>query len=170
MKVAFAVLMMFGFGCSTISKKEALFDKVVSQVEICQKKKNNLDLIGSGGSIPENIEGFNLHFNVCKNVDVSQAREIAISVVEDLLSRVNSNREILQYLQPCPFTENQTDLIIAFYQPNGQRALPPNVASVYVINGKMLYTQYEEDNIKKIPPSGETYAEAVALIKRQKSI
>lgn len=166
--ILLSTFISFAPSCTqAISKKEKITLKLLNSFSDQQKAANNLRMIGVGGAMPQEVQEVSLHFITHKQLTLEQARRLYISVVQDLLARVNSNSEIRPFLKDYPFTCHNVDLLISFKTPEGQRIQAPFIALVGLANGRIFFSinDRERDLLKTI--HREPYEEALKIVKEK---
>ncbi len=113
------------------------------------------------------VKTFDLHFIAYKELDVNQTRRLFVRCVEDLLERVNSDVNIRPYLHTYPFTEEGTEIMISFFQPNGERVQKNYVALVHTLNGKIFYSYYNHKSEQLLNLHEESYQEALRICQEE---
>ena len=131
--------------------------------------KYKIDPIGSGGSMMDDVKVLALSFNCYDILSIESSRELVVNCVEQYLVTVNNNKEIRPYLHNYPFTEQNIDLTIFFYQgADFKDAIPGQVSCASALNGKIFYhTKDPEDEYKLETLHQETYEEALRIVKEQ---
>lgn len=153
----------YGFsGCRHI--KEA--DRVVSAfLKELQKRKKNISVFGSGGSMMYDVEEISLSFSTQGCVDIKEARKLLIYIVESLLKKVNSDLGIRRYLHNYPFTNKNLSIALCFYDKNGKHIMPPYITCVGIMFGEIDYSlQNLEDPVLLDEVHRETYEEALKIV------
>jgi len=158
-------LLPFCVSCESLCKEEILMHQIIAQHEKVQKRKYNLDLIGSGGGIPDYITNFNLHYFSTAQVNVSEARRMFVNNVEDLLRLINSNEQLRPYMSNYPFTINNLELRLTFVNKFNKMQEPPYVANVSLINERVFYYFFDQNTNRFIDKDYiEPYSEARKLV------
>lgn len=130
--------------CQPLRKQEVLLHQVIDSHAKSQKKKYGISLIGSGGSIPDNeIKEFIVHYVANYPMLLEEARSLYVQSVEELLVLINSNKEIQPYLENYPFSINNIEYNLSFWDPYSDRFDPPSVALVFLVRGNICYAFYD---------------------------
>jgi hypothetical protein len=129
--------------------------------------------LGSDRDFPD-INELNYYYKINRKVDVSEAREILVLHVEDLLKRINNDYDIRSYLYEYPFRSKFITLGFKFQNESGAEYRKPYVARVTLMSGyfeggltnHVLYTFRESENGAGGDAHRETYSEAKAIYYR----
>ena len=121
-------IFIFLIGCSTlidpIPEYEKLADQITDNVaKRLEAQKEHLLLIGTGGWMMDKIRMMAIGFQYFQEVDLKQARELLLYVINEYLSSINSNERIRPFLQKYPFTATHVEIRIWIYQSDGQLPL-----------------------------------------------
>lgn len=82
-------------------------------------KEDNLILLGSGGSMMDEITEISLMFETYRKVDIDEARRLCVRLVEELKDSVNNNESLKPYLKPYPFPSEGMKVSILFLDDDG---------------------------------------------------
>ncbi|HEY4832305.1 MAG TPA: hypothetical protein VIH61_07080 [Waddliaceae bacterium] len=135
--------------CQTLCKQEVLLHQTIHSHAKIQKKIYGLALIGSGGSIPDHqVKEFIVHYVANRPMSLDEARNLYVHSVEGLLNLINSNDELKPYLDNYPFTVNNLDLKISYWDPNADGFDPPSVALVFLVRGNICYAYYDNQSAR----------------------
>jgi hypothetical protein len=100
---------------------------------------SGLRLIGSGGSYPDKIKGFTLHFEINSVVSKDEAKKLIISSAEKFLNEVNKDDKIKNFLEVVPVTFEQLDYAINFVDERGKMFRAPHVSYVMLYQGFICF-------------------------------
>lgn len=158
----------FLFSCSSFGYQSPSYVKIAHKIteKTAKKLKEQkcLFLAGTGGQMMGDIQMMMMGFNLYKVVDIETARQLLIDSVQEYLSAINSNEKIRPYLHNYPFTPQNVEIVIYFYNPDGSN-VPPGKLNIAAANqGKVVYyIDYPEKHTIK-PIHKETYEEALKLV------
>lgn len=127
-------------------------------------KTYKLYYYGGGGEFLKRVDRINLSFNSIQSLNIAESRILIINCTEELLKRINADKDIKPYLSHYPFTETGTDLSISFYQENRERVSAKFVAMVFTANGNIYYSSYNHNKKKLIDLHEESYQEALKIV------
>ena len=162
------LLALIVFSCERAPQHIQIADRIADDFSCGIKKTYGLHLFGYGGAMMEDVKKFNFAFECTQHVDVAGAREIFVRNIENFLARVNSNPEIRPYLHDYPFTIDNLEFSIAFYDTKGNSAKPPFIAYVSIIRGSIYYCVHNPEKITKLENFYvEPYEEAVRIVNGQ---
>ena len=129
------------------------------------KKQKGLCLAGSGGQMMDDIQMM-MGFNFYKVVDVATARQLLMDSVQEYLSTINTNEEIRTYLHNYPFTPQNVEIVIYFYNPEGSK-VPFNKITIAAVNqGKIVYYVDDPEKHTIKPFHEESYEKALILVEK----
>jgi hypothetical protein len=162
-------MLSFLFGCSSFSPSpdyEKIADKITEKTAKKLKEQKGLFLAGTGGRMMDDIQMMMMGFNFYKVVDIETTRRILVDSVQEYLSAINSNEEIRFHLHNYPFTAQNVEIVIYFYNPDGSKVPPGKITIAAANQGKVVY--YIDDPEKHTIRSlhEETYEEALKLVEK----
>jgi len=156
------------------------------------ESKFDFSCMGSGGGMPYNVRSLTVMFSSNKRVTNQEARYLGITSVQRLLELVNKHELIRPHLDKYPFTANNINISISFYDNFGKRRIETSsTAAIRMLSGKVIYEIAKMTTIESqgiicgktgkylIPPKQkkrieltevlrETYEEAEAIVEREK--
>jgi hypothetical protein len=147
--ISIFLLLVLG-SCQTFCKQEVLLHEIIGVHAKSQKKKYNIQAIGSGGSIPDHyVKRFIVHYECNRPMTIEEARHLYVHSVEELLYLINSNEKFRPYMDNYPFTVKNLDLTISYWDVNSRNFDPPSVAMVFFSRGNsILYAFYDNQSDK----------------------
>ncbi len=107
------------------------------------KKEFNLTLEASGGRMPNNVEAIGFRFGCDKQVTISEARWLLLTLKQRLVEKVNLHEKIRPFLAEYPFPPSGADISISF-QANADRNAK-NVEFVHEGRNKVFYCQQKRE-------------------------
>lgn len=139
------------------NKISSYFNKKMIKSGYCQ----NL----SGGAMRDDIKKFNLGFISNKVLNIEQARIEFIQALENLLSIINSDKEIRPFLHDYPFEAKNIYLSLVFKKTNGKYVDQPNISYVFLNTSKeeILYYIYDEECEKIVCYHQESYQDGLRI-------
>jgi len=160
-------IISFLFGCDSFSPSsdyEKIADKITEQTARKLKNEKDLVLAGTGGQMMHDIQMMMMGFNFYNEVDIDTARQLLVYSVQEYLTAINSDEKIRPYLQNYPFTAQNVEIVIYFYNPNGSKVSNGKIKIAEVSREEVIYyVDYPEAHtIKAIHE--ESYEEAVKEI------
>lgn len=161
-------VMSIMFSCSSFfSEKtdyESIADKITEKAAKKLKGERGLVLAGTGGQMMNDIQMMSMGFNFYKVVDIDAARQLLIDSVEEYLFEINANKEVRPYLHNYPFTAQNVEVVIYFYNPDGSKVPSDKITIAAAEQGKIIYyVDYPERyTIKSIHE--ETYENALKIV------
>jgi hypothetical protein len=152
---------------------EKYVDEIVRAFTKEMKKKLGLVCIGSGGSMPYDVELIEVDFASYQRASIEEARELEVKATERLLQMINDHKKIKPYLREDPFVSNRTNVSISFYKPNNEYNLDGSVAVVSHVKDKVYYDKAEPTTTKKYATEElvdlykEPYEESLKIIEKK---
>lgn len=135
------------------------------------KNEKNLALAGFGGSIRDNIRLICLDFDAIDELSLEESRALIIDCVRELLRRVNADERIRPYLCQYPFDENNIDITILFFAPDGRYCVAEGkIDAVSLYNGNLVYLKYNPYTRKNTLILKETYKEGLRLVEEKEKM
>ena len=107
-------------------------------------------------------------YRIPAKCQIPEARKIIVTYAKDLLSAINTSREIRPDLGCYPFTENQLSLYIRLIDEEiGTFAEFPHVAMVVILSGKVFYVGNKNNCTPLFNIAVESFEEACALLEHE---
>lgn len=134
---------------------------------ITQEMKNeeSMEPFMAGGEFFYDIQKISLGYMTDKQLKLAEGRRIAVKFTERVLNKVNGDVGIRPYLHEYPFPVENLDLEIAFQDKSGKYMPEPYLASIYIVNGVIVYNMHDAilDMVGKV--YAEPYEDALRLVK-----
>ncbi len=126
---------------------------------IRQQKQLGYSVDGNGGSMTTDVTELMISYEINKAVDISEARQRLVMLVESLLEIANNDSRLRPYMHCYPFTNKNAHISLSF-NDKANLCLYPNVACVFNVNG-MVYYSVAFDNTSPLETEfEEPYEEA----------
>ena len=133
------------------------------------KGKFGLICIGSGGSMPYDIQKIELDFLIHQQTSIEEARELEIRATERFVEIINTHEAIRPYLRDYPWDHNRAQIMIAFYDEKGQN-YPEGVRLILQAREKVFYYGPKKTPKEvRITIKEESYAEAKRIVETSPS-
>ena len=142
-----------------------LVDQITDSTAKELKDEYNLNLIGTGSQMMNEIEMLMMAFTFYEEVDIETGRKLVVEATEKYLSAINTNEKIRPYLHHYPFTAENVQIVIHFYNPDGSNIALGKCESAAARRGKITYNKTSPDRYTLIPIREEPYVEALQLVK-----
>ena len=142
--------------------------EVVDTLEKEMKERFGLICIGSGGSMPYDIQEIGVRFLSHQQTSIEEARELEIKATERFVEIINTHEAIRPYLRGYPWNHNRAQVTIAFRDKNGKN-YPEGVTFILQAKDQVFYYGLEKfpndiDHMKE-----ESYAEAKRIVETSPS-
>jgi hypothetical protein len=156
-----------------------------------EKECDGLICIGSGGSMPHDVEKIEVLFVAYRKVGIEDARKMEVYGIQKLLNKINAHEKIRPYLKEHPFKADRIGMSISFQTEDNHHIADGSVAYVSLIKNRVFYDRAEMrkemtapgadcrdlNNIIEIPPREriverlidlfeEPYEDAVKIVQR----
>lgn len=170
-KILFLLFLIIG-GCSCSGLKPTNYVKIADNITDKTAKKlkeqKRLYLVGTGGKMMGDIQAMDMGFFFYQEVDLKEARNLIVYVINEYLFEINNHEEIRPFLHEYPFTAKNVEIDIWVKASDGTR---PSQGKIYYISASNGIINYyirlpEEQSRKSI--CEETYEEALQIINSQK--
>ena len=125
-----------------------------AQIHIKEIKKNayekyGLVMIVEGGAFMNQINAFNLYFKVRDEKTIDEMRVLIVNLTNDILERINSDKESRKYLAEYPFEGDRLEIKIMVVDSQNKMILNPGsfkgkLASGSLKNNKIWYSIQNE--------------------------
>jgi hypothetical protein len=163
----------FLFGCSCFGHQSPRYIKLAHEITGKTAKKlkeqKGLSLAGTGGQMMDDIQMMMMGFNFYKVVDIETARQLLVDSVQEYLSAINSNEEIRPHLHNYPFTAQNVEIAIYFYNLDGSNVPPGKLSIAEANQGKVVYYIDDPEKHTIKPLHEETYEETLKLVNNETS-
>lgn len=95
-----------------------IIDAVAGKKAQQLSKEEDLNLIGVGGAMTDEITMISYHFETRRNVDIDEARRLCVRCIEEIRAVVNATESLIPFLKPYPFPPEGMDVSIMFCDEN----------------------------------------------------
>jgi hypothetical protein len=148
------------------SRGEQLVNSISANTAKIIEKKYNLKACGSGAAMPGGpIQEVTLCFDTKCSHTKEQLRELLVKSALELLSQINKNNEIQQFIKTPPFTIKNVEIIIYNNDKNGRDIYDPEIATARISQGNLIYRTAEKSATFKFKNRfEESYEEALKFI------
>lgn len=128
------------------------------------EKEYDLQVVGSGVSMPVKVDSIFLHFSSNRSITVERGRSLAVSVTNLFIKRMNEDINLTQYLANNPASISNVQLALNF-EDNDQNPL----CAIIVLGTKNLvtYYKYNDKHTKLINMHRETFEEAERIVQQE---
>ncbi len=159
------VVMLFISLCSCHRKEQpeyiVLVDKMMVEFsnEMLQEEKFHLSRYGGG--LRHDIKMVSLGYRAKRHATVEEARELFIKYSQKLLKRINEDEKMRPFLNQYPFTENNIEFGLSFFQKNQKEFTDGSVSYVFLVRGKIFYCRYDGEKNQLVDLLVEPYQDAL---------
>lgn len=126
-------------------------------------KKEPLSFTGCFDSGSQSIEQISLYYSSSNPQDLSGARKMFVTFVEQFLVGLNQNVKLKRQLASYPFDVKGLDIIIFFRNKKGNYASSPDVGQIAMKDGDVTYYSYSKSGFKELKQ--ESYSSAQKQVK-----
>jgi hypothetical protein len=133
------------------------------------EKEFGFECIGSGGSMPHDVQEISVKFIIYQDVTIPQARELEVKLTEKLVQVINAHEKIRPFLREHPFPSSRACVSLSFERPKKNFSIKnQRVKYVFQARGRIFYqaenplNQYVYKDIKD-----ESYEEALKIVQSQ---
>lgn len=127
------------------------------------------ELCGVGGQFGDTIQRFNLDYELVKQADVQEARELIVKGVNEFLEYVNTNEKTRPLLIESPFTSKRLKFGLGFIKPDGSFAEEQYISYALVLDGKIHYSRKKPNKMGLESVHSESFEEASKIIQNKTS-
>ena len=164
----FVVVFLYIFGNSSQDVKsqdyEQIADKITERTARKLKKEKGLILIGTGGQMMNDIQMMMMGFHFYKEVDIDTARVLLVESVQEYLTAINSDEEIRPYLHDYPFTAQNVEIEIYFYEPDHSDIPEGKITIASTSDDKIVYYIHSPETHRLTRFYEETFQDALKAI------
>jgi hypothetical protein len=129
--------------------------------------KNNLTLVGTNCSIPDDIESIGLSYVTHGNVNIEKARRIFLEGSEYLITLINNDQLLRPYLHDYPATNKNISFSIRWENKNREWVNQDFVTYAFLAKGSIFYFVFDKSKEELVQIHEENYEEAKKLLKNQ---
>lgn len=130
------------------------------------EKEYGVFCVGSGGSMPDDVEVFSIRYVAYQKASIEQARELEVNAIQKLLQKINTHANLRPFLREYPFSVPRADVSIAFEnKKSGNFYDDGSVARVTQIGNKIYYRALNPTTNQFIPLAEEPYEEALKKVR-----
>lgn len=157
------VLAAEGLGsCGIPSEVEYFLNRFGEEQE---QKNKSLVLVAKNVEGECGIEKIGLLFDYYDTFDLSKARHLVVSIVEDLLREVNSQEKLRPFFAECSLTIN--DVVVRIRHQKGCEFVFPalgNIVYITAIDGLILYGTLNSYTLEIDNLRTEPYSQALKMV------
>ena len=113
-----------------IEDYEKYVNEIINQFEKEMKQEYGFRCIGSGGSMPHDVESIDVKFTMYKRATIEEARELVVMATRKLQRIVNTHEKIRPYLREYPFSSKRVEISLSFCKKNHEQYTDGSVAYV----------------------------------------
>lgn len=148
------------------SKGEQLVNNILAMTTKVIKEKYDIKPCGMGAAMPGGpIQELTLCFDTKYPYTKEQLREILINSARELLSKIQANNEIQEFLKDHPFTIRNIEIIIYNHDENGGSLCDPEISIARISQAALIYRTIDfQDSFKYKNEFKESYEEAIKSI------
>lgn len=166
MKYLLFFLLLLNFYSYSIEPQDILFKSInpyITQLE----KTTDLKLVGSGGSMPSDIKNIFLDLEISRDFDIPQARNLYVTVVENLLTHINACRPVRPLLHDFPFTCRNIRLIIGSTEKVTKANPGKKICFMLMGSGNIYYSVYDLGKDDYVEVFEEPYEKALKIVQAE---
>jgi len=108
------VLFLFLFSSYREAEYCRICDRIVARFGKEFAEPKGLHMYGTGGAMADDIKRVFVDFETSAALDIDQASALYVEVMEELLRRINADRQVRPYLHNYPFEESNIKLMMTF--------------------------------------------------------
>ncbi len=123
-------------------------DEITNDFVKEMENETGLSCRGSGGSMPYDVEEFDIMLVGYRRATQEEARALMVTAIQKLLKKINEHEKIRPFLREYPFTESRASISIAFQTNHGRRYLDGSIALAFNARNKIFYERAEKQLVK----------------------
>ena len=168
--ILFLFMLFTGNAMYAQEKKHPKYIKYVNEITrqfaTEMKQEHGFLCIGSGGSMPYDVEGIDIKFVIYKKATIEDARELIIMITRRLQKIINTHKKIRPYLREYPFGTNRIIISISFYKKNNSYYKNERKYIAYAshIRDLIYYDKYDLKTDEVIDFYNEPYEDAEKIV------
>ena len=136
------------------------------------KNKYNLKGFGKGGCMIDAVQSVFISYTSNQKVDIETARILFINVDEGLIKKFNEDEQIRPFLANYPFTYNNIELDLSFFENDGSEYDDGHISFVTLIKGNICYAIHDpsiRNNNPLVIVHRENYEEALKIVRESRN-
>lgn len=142
-----------------------LSDRIFNLYNKELRQQKGLYLNGSGGAFMDDIKKINSSYKSYEPMTIELARQLYVEVIEGYLNRYNEDEKIRPYLHNYPFTIDNLNVMISFWDKAKKRRDKGLVALIYIgKNQEIVYSTYDYEKKDFVKLHRETYSTAREIV------
>ena len=151
------------------SEKERTSDAITSQTIQKLQKEKDLQAIGTGGQMMNEIEMLHIAFRYFHEVSLEEGRELMVYAIDTYLDAINKNEKIRPYLKKYPFTAKNLEIEIWIKKPDFTDVPVGKICGVLLRHGRIGYQPQGTHEYKFEPLClQESYEESLKILDKAK--
>ena len=154
-----------------LSEGEKLVNATLSDTAKIIKNKYKIQPSGSGAAMPGGpIQELTLCFDTKGPFSKEHLRKLLVECAQEMVTQVNTNANIQQFLKKKPFTIMNSEIIIFNQDKTGRETYDPDIATARISQGVLIYkTNDPKDSYRYKAETDETYEEALKILSSEGS-
>lgn len=149
----------FCFACFFQQTPENLRSRIIQKFEQKQKSEG-YHFLWRSVSAPDKFHGYMLHYYGFKRLSQDEARKELVSNLEEILSMINTEKNLIPTLYRYPLKPEDINLMYLYFEGEDEIAKKPYVTTVSSNWDKVNYHFRINDNIEDDEVVTESYNEA----------
>lgn len=144
-----------------VPEYEKMADRITERTARKLQQEKSLYLIGTGGRMMDDVKAMHMSFEYYKAVDLKSIRDLMVYAIDEYLIFINQDQKIRSYLHNYPFTPENVEIHIFFYNPDRSYVSDGAIYYVSAIDGVINYYIEGQKEFTREAICTETYEEAV---------
>lgn len=151
------------FSCEETPKHVQEANRVINIFTAYMENCEHFHLSTAGGAMMNKINKITLKYESCREIGIDKTRRLFVANVNKLLTLINSDLAVRPYLHRYPFTINDLNFSLSFYNKKTRFIQGINISYVFCAKGNIHYCNYDsEENLNTI--FEEPYEEALKIV------
>jgi hypothetical protein len=139
-------------------------DRLMRQFAHRVYEEKGLLLTGFGGEMSHEVRTLGVSFCSREPLDVSQARDLYLSLVQDFVNAINQDRDIRPFLAEYPVSAKQVEILLSLQDDQGRMRRDGSICMIINVPeiNRVLYHRFAENRV--IKANDEQLDEALASL------
>jgi hypothetical protein len=142
-------------------------NEIIKEFVTEMRKEFGLKCLGSGGSMPNDVESIEIMLVSYEKASEEKARELEIKATERLTAMVNAHEKIRPFLREYPFPPQRAEVMISFIDKNMKPFSSDSVALIFQAKGNLNYRAYNPKTKQYTVLFNESYEEAKKIVSKK---
>lgn len=148
--LSLSLLLLINISCNLLKKD---YPEIAHAITLRTAKElrdeKGMKLTGTGGGMIDQVNSLEMDLDYYSPLEISEARKLALFVVDKFLSNINRDEKVRPYLKKYPFEAEGLKIFLSFYYSNGTLRQVGELDHIVIHEGRLYYNSCSES--RKLP-------------------